>query len=343
MDQLTLNGLKTTLNTMAACNKNIYAIAYYGIIAYYRSSAKETYDIAFYKYVKDIGLEDIGMEDPMLDPLDEDGGAFQLVATLYYLLSKNREAFKRGAIWLTRLSEKQREVVLSWPENYVFSIFDVQVNKKNVFYTDQRTGKNYRLKREDAETLRFGEGELKNKLVAILVPGEDGYLAVPPISYPVDDFTIARMNRNKDKNLYEYNVLKECANYLIQRDDDAIIDGDDWEEFPHFYAAEKNPGESDQDFANRLLKQSRFFSNFKHRDQAEAFLIKVIQTFPQLFHSRANALELLEALRQLFVNEVLHDEDLIMFSNEVEIFWYSLILEHLPEDVKALKPYLFSE
>lgn len=339
VEQYNIDDLKKELTKMIGSGEDIYSISLFGITTHFLLNAKKTMDFAFFEYLEEVSPEVIS------DPSSEDEeGSFLEVATLYYLLAKNNKGFKKSVNWLPEISAGQKKKIMDWPKNYILSIFELKDKNDEVFYKDVRDGKEYSMGFYASEIGLEKVNTDKLTIVSLIVPTDERYLATPPVFYPLNDLAFAKLKKTKDKADYEYAVLKESSDYLTNLYDDDDFDMDefelDFDELHPFYPADRTLGESDKGFAKRLLEQSKFFEDFEYYNQAEKFMIKVIQTFPQLFHSDANAHELLEALRLIFVDEQFDADDLRMLSDEVPIFWFTLIKKHLSQEVAALEPYI---
>lgn len=339
MDRFDINDLKQELTKLIGMGEDAYSVALSGITSYHVISSQKSMDFGYFEFLEEVGAD----IDP--DPfLEEDKQAFLEISILYYLLARNSRSFRQAINWLPGLTADQKKIVSAWPKNYIFSIFQLKVKDDDVIYQDLKDGKEYTMNFSASSVGLADANKDKLTMISLIVPVGQHYMSAPLVFYPVNELAFAKMKKAKDKINYEYAVLLEASDYLsdLYEDDDDFDFDDlfDYDDFHPFYAAERTSGESDQDFAKRLLEQSKFFEDFEHHSQAEKFMIKVIQTFPQLFHSYANAHELLEALRLLFVDEQFDVEELQMLSDEVPIFWFTLIKKHLPQEVAALEPYI---
>ncbi|MGM0216005.1 hypothetical protein [Enterococcus sp. AZ109] len=337
MEPITSNDLKKEITELINSGENAYSVALFGISTHYLLGAQTEIDYDFFDFLEEVEMDAV-------PDAESDDGAFLELITLYYLLVENVQDFEKGVNWMPGLSPQQKQTILNWPKNYILSVFELKVMGKNVAYKDLRDGKVYDMGYAASEIGLTANNKEKIKLVSLILPTEDTYLAAPPVFYPINDLAFARMKKIPDTEEYEYAILLECSDFLDSKysDDDVEFDDLDLSDYT-FYPAVKNAGETDKSFAKRMLKQNTFFQIFAHYTQAEKLLVKVIKTFPQLFHAYTNANELLEALRLLFVGEEFDDEELTSSSDEVSIFWYTLIKEHLPKEVKAIKPYIISD
>lgn len=81
------------------------------------------------------------------------------------------------------------------------------------------------------------------------------------------------------------------------------------------------------------------FENFPYVLELKQLLVKVIQTFPQLFIARANVFPLLDALKVLFSDIEIESKIDEYLGDSLSHFWILLILEYLPEEVKMIEEF----
>ncbi|WP_429965903.1 hypothetical protein [Enterococcus sp. AZ072] len=275
---------------------------------------------------------------------------------VYYLLVEHVDImrdFPDTVCWVPGLTPSQRRIMLTWPKTFVLSLFEVKQQGETIVYRDLNTRKLHDIDLPASNIHLTVDENKQNTVLALLVPIGKTYLSTQPIFYPIDDFTFADikwMERYKAKGFeescfYGDDLLSSYYRYSKQKNlcmKNTQATRSELEDLS-FYPANRVLRETDQVMAQRLLKQHVFFHEFEHYAQAEKLLTKVISTFPQMFHSYANALDLTEALRLLFVGEKLTAEDLRDSSDEVSIFWYTLICQNLEEDVRAIEAYIVPE
>lgn len=331
---LNMTDLKNEMRELIINGEDPYSVALFGITTHYLLEAQNKIDFSFFELLDDVTMNFLTPED-----YDGDAGPFLELLAFYYLLAQNVAGFSQSTNWMPMLTDEQRQTILKWPKNYVLSLFELSIKDETVWHKDMKTGKEYQLA-YTPEDLELPMNPRNVRLITILVPTEQGYLSSIPFFVPLDDFTFAKIKRSQGQREYELAILKECYKY---RDDQ--YDEEDWnvEDFTfediRFHSAARKAEETDEAFAKRLLEQNPFFQNFPLYSQAENLMIKVIQTFPQLFFKNSDADALLEGIKMLFTMQTFTKSDMSLMSDELCFFWYLLIKEHLPEEVKALTPY----
>ncbi len=275
---------------------------------------------------------------------------------LYYLFIEHldyMQDFPDTVCWVPGLTRGQRRIMLTWPRTFILSLFEVTQQDEHFVYKDLNTRKLHIIDAAASDIHLSIDENKKDTVLALIVPIGETYLSTQPIYYQMDDVALADA---KWIDLYEESGYEASYDYC----DDLLRSY--YEDFkiskrceenqqltrnlskdPDFYPANRILKETDPAMAQRLLRQHEFFRKFEHLEQAEKLLAKVISTLPQLFHPYANAYDLIEALRLLFVGEVFTADELRDSSAEAPIFWYSLICQSLPEEVKALKSYIIPE
>lgn len=292
---------------------------------------------------------------PAFDTKGELEDFFDLLL-LYYLFIEHLDFtrdFPDTVSWVPALTRSQRRMMLTWPKTFVLSLFEIKQQGENLVYKDLNTRKLYVIDTAVSGIHLTIDESKKDTVMALIVPIGEAYLSTPPIDYSMDEVSLADARwieiykelgfEASDyycddllRSYYEYYTISKHCEEGPQSMKMELED-------PTFYPGNRVMKESDRAMAQRLLRQHVFFRKFDYFKQAEELLTKVIRTFPQLFHPYANAYDLMEALRLLFVGEVFTAEDLIDSSDEVPVFWYSLICQSFPEDVKAMKHYIVPE
>ncbi|MGG5318992.1 hypothetical protein [Enterococcus sp. AZ072] len=334
MKPINSNDLKKEVRELIAGGEDPYSVALFGITTKYLLESQTKIDFGFFELLDEV---DVIAGSP--SSFEGDEGPYLELLAFYYLIARNTLTFSQGVNWMTHLSPDQRQVILSWPKNYVLSVFDLIIKDDLVLHKDLKTGKEY-LMDYSPEDIGLPEDKLNIRLLTIIVPTEKNYLSAMPIFLPLDDLSLAKIKRSPSKQEYELALLIECSNFLDAQAEDNWENEEFLPEDVGFYPANRKFGESDKDFARRLLLQSKFFQDFPYHTHAEALMIKVVQTFPQLFFSTSNAHALLEAVEILFTKAKFNKMDFELMSDELAFFWCLLIKEHLPREVEALAPYL---
>lgn len=334
MKPLNTAELKKELRELIMSGEDPYSVALFGITTQYLLEAQHRLDFPFFELLDDVTKNFLTPDD-----YNGDAGPFLELLAFYYLLAQNVAGFSQGTHWMPLLTDEQRQTLLKWPKQYVLSLFKLSIKDGNVWHKDLKTGKEYQLV-YSPEDLEFLEDKHDIPLITILVPTEQGYLSAMPFFVPMDDFTFAKIKRSQGQREYELAILKECNKH---RDDQ--YDQEDWDvvdfnfEEIRFHSAARKTEETDEELAKRLLGQHPFFKDFPLYSEAEELLIKVIQTFPQMFFKNSDADALLEGLKMLFTMQTFTKSDMSLMSDELCFFWYLLIKEHLPKEVEALTPF----
>lgn len=331
MEPLSTKELRKEMAELITDGEFPYSVAIFGISTHYLSGTQTKVDARYLRF-----LENIRLNIPSAMEATDDDGALLELATFYYLLTQNQQAFQKGLEWMPKLTAKQKKKISTWPQKYVFSVFELIFKGTQVFSKNLIDGKEYLMVYSTTE-LDLQAPTSTIRMITILVPVEDAYLSAPPIFCPADDLLLAKLKQIKDKQTYGQTLLTQASQY-VNNQIQQFMDEEAFEEERIFYPANKRFGETDKGLAKRLLRQSEFFQHYPNYEQAENFLVKVISTFPQLFFAQSDGLALIEALEMLFTDQEIEEAELPMMANDLSVFWYFLLKKHLPDDVAAVEP-----
>lgn len=276
------------------------------------------------------------------DALDYNIGAYGMSISMMYLFStsKGQAELKKIVDWMP--PEIDKETVLQWQENYIFSVFIPKNAGGKLNFIDFKDKKVYPTK----EAYQFLDLEDDHEddlyMMVMLVPLPDGtYLDTQGAICPLDLKLQKVLSGKLEKGVYAEKLLYYFRDFLeelmmMERDDDEEFMGTDCD----YYPLERFSGESDRQFARRLLKQEDDAEAFPEPKMMEDLLVKIIQKFPQLILPRANALALVQGIIEVFVNpdpdETDKEEDELR-GEDLSHFWYLLIVEYFPEEVRGIK------
>ncbi|HLQ39410.1 MAG TPA: hypothetical protein VK118_00430 [Tetragenococcus sp.] len=228
----------------------------------------------------------------------------------------------------------EKNIISTWTNNFILSQFrSIRINDK-LYFEDIRTQQKYLIE-NPPKILAINGKALPELFVALILPTEKAYTTEAVLNCEGFKLIHPSFIKNMSKRSWEEFLLQWYSKNLLEFVTDRY--GRQETKLPVFYAANQLKGESNEEFANRLIEQDRFLSHFPKRQILVSFLIEVIQTFPKLFDAKVNAISLLQAIKLLFTD--------IDFENEIEFekqpvdFWLYLILTTLPEQAAQLRKY----
>lgn len=192
---------------LIAGGEDPYSVALFGITTKYLLESQTKIDFGFFELLDEV---DVIAGSP--SSFEGDEGPYLELLALYYLIARNTLTFSQGVNWMTHLTPDQRQVILSWPKNYVLSVFDLIIKDDLVLHKDLKTGKEY-LMDYSPEDIGLPEDKLNIRLLTIIVPTEKNYLSAMPIFLPLDDLSLAKIKRSPSKQEYELALLIECSNF----------------------------------------------------------------------------------------------------------------------------------
>lgn len=328
--------IKNELRKIMAASNDPYAVAFYGINMRYTFTINTEFDEGFAEFLSTYILNRYDLEDFLLETQESDVlNSFLQMLLMYYLLSEETRQFRKIVNWLPDLAAKQKQIILSWPEKMVFSIFNTFVENDSVYYQDVKDDEIYPISFTDSE-MPVQLAKINTALLTFLVPTDTGYFSPMALSCQPDESLKKALNAVNSKRDGERAVINWFCDTAQEFSgfSDEVFEQD-------FYSAARRKNESTTDFARRLLAQDDKIIHFKYYDQFEALTIKVIDTFPQMFFSASNAFPLLLALEQLFTVE--SETDDLFDPNYLPDFWGLLIREHLPKELKKIESCRVSE
>lgn len=322
--------IKDILRKTMAANDAPYTVALLGLNMRYTFTLNTEPNDGFTAFLTEriwnrYDLDDFFLEAQESESLD----SYLQIVAMYYLISEDKRQFQKIVNWLPSLTSAQRQVILSWHKKMVFSVFKTFVENDSVFFQDIKDDRIYSISFADP-SMPSEIAKQDTPLLSFIVPTETSYLTTMALAcQPSDELK---------KTLLATNSKKESELALIDWFFDTFPEIDEFYDEPFeqdFYSAARKKNESTTDFARRLLAQEDRIIHFKYYDQFEALMIKVIDTFPQMFFSAANVFPLLLALKQLFTVEGEMDD--LFDSNYLPDFWKLLIREHLPKELKKIQ------
>ncbi|MBO1308615.1 hypothetical protein JZO70_20745 [Enterococcus sp. 669A] len=278
----------------------------------------------------------------MLDHEGEEADFLDLLL-LYYLFLEHAGMtgdFTEIVRWVPGLTRQQRRRILSWPEEYVFSLFEVKSRKEKLTYKDVRTNKVYQIDAAVSGIDLTADDREKTTVLALIVPMEKDYLSTPPFIYPLNVFAIEQIKKIEDY-LFDPEELLSDYYYCSKHKDIPVghtLFHPNSHTNPRVTLRNEGPRETDPKIAKLLIDQHDFFREFEHREQAEKLLTKIIEKFPRMFYPYPDNSELMEAFRLLFTSS----NELTSSQDEEVTYWYEAICEKLNEEVKAIEPYTTS-
>lgn len=295
------------------------------------------------------------------EQLLHDMGKYQHLLETYYLLKNDPSAFKQSVEWLQELFTDQIETIKQWPDQFILSIFSV-IKENNAFYfVNERDQQKYLIKNFKALNLKSLAAR-KLRVIALIVPIGEDYISTPPIISDPDQVILASLRKTSAEEAAEDTILwytsflhdqigedmDEVFERLDKKFSEELGDTAGWDdeadkEDPPFYPAQRQALETPEGFARRLLAQDETLNEFIYREQMMTFLVQIINRFPQMFFAKSNAFSLLEALRDIFTDEEVDDEQFEMYSNFASLFWYGFLRENMADEIKEIEPYQVSK
>lgn len=328
--------IKDELKEMLADGVDPYIVALYGITLRYTFTSSDRPDDGFMTFLEEQLVKTDNIAIAFLK--NEESAAlidYMRILSMYYIISEDYRNYRKIVNWLPGLTAKQKQVVLTWPEQMIFSVFNVRKENDSIHFQDLKDDHTYLVEIIEPEAVNEIE-RFNFSVMTMLLPTETNYLSAPPILCQTDTEIESAFKSAKSKKESEIALLNWYNNWLSEADRFHIDQLED-----PFYPAAREEKESTRLFAKRLLSQDEELLHFEHYAQLEALMIKVIDTFPQMFFPDSNAHSLLDAMRKLFTKGSEQDEFLDL--DYLPDFWYLLIREHLPKEVKKIENWQVSE
>ncbi|MGJ0706141.1 hypothetical protein [Enterococcus avium] len=328
--------IKEKLRKAMAVNNDPYTVALLGLNMRYTYTLGTEPNDGFASFLAERIWNRYDLDDFLSDNQESEAlNSYLQLLAMYYLISEDTRQFKKIVNWLPGLTPTQKQLILSWPRKMILSVFKISVENNLVSFQDIKDDEVYSISFADPNIPRE-LAKYDTPLLTFIVPTDTDYLSTMALScQPSEDLKkiLREAKSKKDSELALINWFFDTAPEISEFSDD-LFDQE-------FHPAARKKNESTIDFARRLLAQDDKIIHFKYYDQFEGLMIKVIDTFPQMFFSAANAFPLLQAMKQLFTlkSEV---EDFLN-PNFLSDFWELLIREHLPKEVKKLKRYRVSD
>lgn len=295
------------------------------------------------------------------EQLLHDMGKYQHLLETYHLLKYDPLAFNQSIEWFQGLFTEQLETIKKWPDQFILSFFSVIKEDNQFYFVNERDQQKYLIKNFKALNLKSLAAR-KLRVLALIVPIGEDYISTPPIISEPDQIILSVLRKASPEEAAEEAILwytsslhdqigedvDEVFERINQQFDEELGENADWndeadKEDPPFYPAQKQALETSEGFARRLLAQDETLNEFIYREQMMAFLVQVINRFPQMFFAKSNAFSLLEALRDIFTDEEVDDEQFEMYSNFASIFWYGFLRENMMDAIKEIEPYQVSK
>ncbi|MEO1771182.1 hypothetical protein [Candidatus Enterococcus ferrettii] len=295
------------------------------------------------------------------EQLLHDMGKYQHLLETYHLLKYDPSAFKQSMDWFQELFSDQLETIRQWPKQFILSFFSVIKEDDTFYFMDERDQQKYLIKNFKTLNLK-GLAAKQLRVLALIVPIGENYISTPPIVSEPDQIILGALRKEsaeeaaKDSILWYTSFLHDqigediddVFERLEQNLGEELGEHPDWveeadKEDPPFYPAQKQPLETPEGFARRLLAQDETLNEFIYSEQMTAFLAQVIERFPQMFFAKSNAFSLLEAVRDIFTDEEVDDEQFEMYSNFASIFWYGFLRENMSDEIKNIEQYQVSK
>ncbi|MGM0213393.1 hypothetical protein [Enterococcus sp. AZ109] len=283
------------------------------------------------------------------EQLIHDMSTYQQLLETFFLLKNDTNTFQQCINYLKDIVEDRLEIITHWPTQFILSIFTLRKKGQDFYFVDIRNKQEYRI--ENIQSQKLNSISLRNmKVLALIVPINEIYISTPPIVCEPDQLIQkVFINSPDDKapidiiqwysGTIQDCLLKDVAfDEMIELEKDARDDA-----LPAFYSAKKKGTETSEEFARRIVAQDETLNEFVHKEQLIKFLIQVIEKFPQMFFDRSNAFSLTEALRDIFTDEEIDDEQFAAYSNFASLFWYGFLQENMSKDVKTIEKYKVSK
>ncbi|MBO1304894.1 hypothetical protein JZO70_01875 [Enterococcus sp. 669A] len=284
---------------------------------------------------------------------------YQQLLETYYLFKNDSDAFQKSIEWTEDIFADQLETIKQWPERFVLSVFAVKKEDQGFYFIDVRNQKKYLIQNVHVQNLKRLAAR-KLQVLALIVPIGENYISTPPMICEPDQIILEVFKKASDEKA-PLDIIQwytgTIHDQLIEDNDfeefdrlaelDAMSEGPDWEaiesENPPFYSAMKEPGETSESLARRMLAQDKTLDEFIYKEQMLAFLVQIIDRYPQMFFARSNAFSITEALRDVFTDEDIDDEQFEIYSNFASLFWHSFLEENMPEEIKKIEKYQVSK
>lgn len=254
----------------------------------------------------------------------------------YYLLTedKGRKIFQKMLKWFP--SESEKDTIVTWPNSFVVSLFRPIKLDSTIYFEDIRTKEKYQMMtREDVVGDKIKT--VRSPFLSLLVPSDKEYVTDTVLECENFDLIDPDATKNLSKQDWEKYILYWYRTNLLKTVNRKHSEFE--EENVKFYSAGRLTNETGFEFAKRLIEQDDLLSEFPYLEKLTQFLLKVIQTFPQLLLDKVNAIPLLDAIKIIFTDL---DIDLTAednYSNHQGHLWLVLIMENFPVEVATIQRY----
>lgn len=332
-----LTRLKKEVNTMLGIYHNPYVVFAPYIMERFERTHIEEMKPQVTQFMDNYYLDFYDLDEIMEHPQLKDAfDSYLHIVQYYYLLTttSGQKEFKKIVQWLP--TESEQETLLSWPDTYIISLFYPIVNNDNIYFQDLKDQATYEVHVEDRELI-YAVQEKQSLFLALLLPTDDKYILSPLAECKNFDNPEEILSQDVPKIEWESELFYWYRANLSDQLNLAALNLFDEDFETEYYSAERFTDESDTEFAERLLQQDPMFENFPYILEVKQLLVKVIQTFPQLFFAQANVFPLLETLKILFTDIEIEPENDQYSGDSLSHFWLLLILEYLPKEVERME------
>jgi len=340
-DEGQLTNLKREINTMLPLHQSPYLVFAPYIMERFELTHVEEMKPKVTQFMDNYYLDFYELDEIMYHTeLKEAFDNYLQIVQYYYLLTttNGKKEFKKIVQWLPTENE-QEEILMRWPDTYIISLFHPIVTEEAFYFQDLKDQAIYDVYVEDSEVINNVQ-ENQPIFLAMLLPTDDKYVVSPLVECQNFDNLNEILNSDLPKTKWESELFfwyRENLSHALSSVASTPPLDEDFE--PEFYSAERFANESDTDFADRLLKQDPMLEDFPYIEEVKQVLVKVIQTFPQLFIARASVFPLLDTLKLLFSNIETGSINDRYLGDSLSHFWLLLILEYLPEEVKKIEKF----
>lgn len=266
---------------------------------------------------------------------------YMLIIHMLYLLnhSKGQQVFQKAVDWLPQTKE-EKEFIRSWQSSYVFSVFAPKKKNGKFCFVDTRNGKEY-LTQQAYEKVVPNHIDVSDQLyMTIVFPLPKGQYTALPTCYCENGPALKKiLNSSLDKSQLVDRLLLLYRDYLADIGEKFGADeAEDYDPEDYYYPMERLPQESDRHLAQRILDQDEELTTFPYRQVIEELMIKVFKEFSQLILPRANALPLVDGIKEIFMDagEASPEMDALR-GDELDYFWYLFIEANFPQEVQRIR------
>lgn len=322
-----------------------------GLGDYYIEYLEDNLNLDFTAFLQSFNLTPYLLKYEGIDFVEDTISRFTEFLAFYHLLQTKSKNDLQAMVQKLPATDQQKEIILTWPKQYICSLFVASFDGNTLVVKDLQSNMNYPMPNAPKNFIQLIREIDSDQFIGIFVPTEDEYImaAAFPTMIAIDNFSEISSpplsTKKVEKRLLNWyrETLSEFFEQLEQLHE---MISDNFDEFDFldepeydYYPMERLPKESNQAYSSRLIDQDPTIKSFPQPRKLKQLLLKVIETFPQLFIAEGNAYGPINGVKYVFTDGIDDRSTHDYLEDELGYYWYQLILEYLPEEVEKAKPF----